>query len=123
MDVFDLFDLTDYTFLQISRGGVLGNVIIAETSATGVFKLRSQIVRGENTEGKESNATLHVRPDEAFLTTNDNNLVGHGVRINGKDYEIIGQTGGQNYHDGLLEHYTATLQETDFSDYEDSNAS
>lgn len=123
MDVFDLFDLTDYTFLQISRGGVLGNVIIAETSATGVFKLRSQIVRGENTEGKESNATLHIRPDETFLTTNDNNLVGHGVRINGKDYEIIGQTGGQNYHDGLLEHYTATLQETDFSDYEDSNAS
>jgi len=123
MDVFDLFDLTDYTFLQISRGGVLGNVIIAETSATGVFKLRSQIVRGENTEGKESNATLHIRPDETFLTTNDNNLVGHGVRINGKDYEIIGQTGGQNYHDGLLEHYIATLQETDFSDYEDSNAS
>lgn len=123
MDVFDLFDLTDYTFLQISRGGVLGNVIIAETSATGVFKLRSQIVRGENTEGKESNATLHIRPDETFLTTNDNNLVGHGVRINERDYEIIGQTGGQNYHDGLLEHYTATLQETDFSDYEDSNAS
>ena len=118
MDVFDLFDLTDYTFLQISRGGVLGNVIIAETSATGVFKLRSQMVRDENSETKESNATLHIRPDETFLTTNDNNLVGHGVRINGKDYEIIGQTGGQNYHDGVMEHYTATLQETDYSDFE-----
>jgi len=116
IEIFDVFDLSDYTFLQISRGGVTGNVISDSIAATGVFKLRSQMVRGENAETKESNATLHIRPDESFLATNDNNLVGHGVTVQGKDYEIVGQTGGQNYHNGVLEHYTATLQESDFSD-------
>lgn len=115
--VFDVFDLTDYTFLQISRGGVAGNTVLSSTLAEGVFKLRSSMVRGENSETKESNATLHVRPDEPFLAVNDTNLVGHGVQVNGKDYEIIGQTGGMNYHDGVMEHYTATLQESDFSDF------
>lgn len=116
MDVFDVFDLTAYTFLEISRGGVTGNVIVSQTSTTGVFKLRSKMVRGENAETKESNATLHIRPDEPFLITTGNNLVGHGVTVNGKDYEIVGQTGGQNFDNGILEHYTATLQETDFED-------
>lgn len=116
MDVFDVFDLTDYTFLEISRGGVEGNMIVSQTTTTGVFKLRSQMVRGENSETKESNATLHIRPDESFLLTTDNNLVGHGVIVNGKDYEIVGQTGGQNFDNGILEHYTATLQEADFED-------
>lgn len=121
MEVFDVFDLTPYVFLQISRGGVAGNVIEGEADATGVFKLRSQMVRGENAETKESSATLHIRPAETFLATNDNNLVGHGVRVGGKDYEIIGQTGGKNFHDGVMEHYTATLQESDFSDFEGSS--
>lgn len=115
--VFDLFDLSDYTFLQISRGGTIGNVIVAQTPATGVFKLRSQFVRGENAETKESNATLHVRDTEPFLATNNNNLVGHGIRVFGKDYEVVGQTGGKNFHSGIMEHYTATLQESDFSDF------
>lgn len=93
-----------------------GNIIEGQTAATGVFKLRSQMVRGENEETKDSNATLHVRPEEPFLATNQNNLVGHGVRVGFKEYEIIGQTGGQNYHNGQLEHYTVTLQETEFAD-------
>lgn len=111
--VFDVFELTDYTFLEVSRGGVAGNLIVSETAATGVFKLRSQIVRGENSETKTSNATLHIKPTESFA----NNLIGHGVTVNNQDYEIIGVTGGMNYHNGILEHYTATLQETDYSDW------
>lgn len=114
MDVFDMFELTPYIFLEISRGGVIGQGVISETEAQGVFKMRSQMVRGENAETKDSNATLHIKPTESFLQTNSN-LVGHGVRINGVEYEIIGVTGGQNYHNGILEHYTATLQETDFN--------
>jgi len=120
-EVFDHFDLTDYTFLFISRGGVAGNVITGQYEADGVFKLRSQLVRGENSETKESNATLHVRSTEPFLEPTSNNLVGHGVIVNGRSYEIIGQTGGQNYHNGVLEHYTATLQDADFSELEESS--
>lgn len=114
-EVFDVFDLTSYTFLQISRGGVSGNTIVGSYSAHGVFKLRSDLVRGENAETKESNATLHIRSTEGFLSGLEGNLVGHGVRVNGKDYEIVGQPGGKNFHSGVMEHYTATLQESDYT--------
>lgn len=121
MEVFDVFDLTDYTFLQIARGGIAGNTIESETDAEGVFKLRSDMVRGENAETKESNATLHVRPTEPFLAALDNNLVGHGIAVFQKTYEVIGQTGGMNFDTGTMEHYTLTLQETEFSDYGESS--
>lgn len=117
VEVFDLFDLTDYTFLEISRGGVAGNTIVASHTATGVYKLRSDMVRGDNSETKDSNATLHIRSTESFLEPLANNLVGHGVLVYDKEYEIIGQTGGKNFHNGVMEHYTATLQETSFADY------
>lgn len=120
-EVFDVFDLTDYTFLEISRGGVAGNVILASYEAVGVFKLRSDFVRGENAETKESNATLHVRPSEPFLTATEGNLVGHGIVCGSKTYEVVGQTGGKNFHTGVMEHYTVTLQESDFSDYEEGS--
>lgn len=120
-DVFDAFALTDYVFLQIVRGGVTGNTIVAATNTAGVFKLRGGFVRGENTENKQSSATLHVRPTESFLAGLNNNLVGHGVRVYGKDYEVTGQTGGMNFDTGTMEHYTATLQETDFSSYEETS--
>lgn len=121
VEIFDVFDLTEYTFLQISRGGVAGNTITGYYETNGVFKLRSDLVRGENAETKESNATLHIRPTESFLTSLEGNLVGHGVVCGGKTYQIVGQTGGKNFHNGVMEHYTATLQEADFSDYGESS--
>lgn len=117
VSVFDVFDLTNYTFLELSRGGVAGNTVVNQYDTTGVYKLRSDIVRGENAETKESNATLHVRSTESFLSGLDNNLVGHGVLVADKQYEIVGQTGGRNYANGVLEHYTATLQETSLSNF------
>lgn len=119
--VFDVMALTPYTFLQIVRGGIEGNTVSDQTEATGVFKFRGQMVRGENAETKESNATLHIRPDEPFIAFNDGNLVGHGVLIEAKTYEIIGATGGQNYDNGVREHYTATLQESQFPDFVESS--
>lgn len=116
--VFDAMDLTSYIFLEIDRGTAEGNKVVEYTEATGVFKLRSAMVRDQNSEAKESNSTLHIRPEESFLASLDNNLVGHGVRVYGKDYEIIGQTGGMNYDNGVMEHYTATLQETEFAEEE-----
>lgn len=113
MTVFEAFQVSSYQFLQISRGTVAGNVISAIYNATGVFKLRSQMVRGENAETKAANATLHVRPTEDFIPANNHNLVGHGIRINNQDYEVIGQTGGTNYQTNVIEHYTLTLQETE----------
>ncbi len=117
MTVFDTFNPTDYTFLVLKRGGVTGNTILASHETSGIFKHRSNMVRGDNSETKDSNATLHIRPEETWLADLSYNLVGHGAQVNGTDYEIIGMTGGQNFDSGVLEHYTATLQETNYSDY------
>jgi hypothetical protein len=113
-NVFDNFELTPYTFLEVTRGGVYGNRITATHSAEGVFKLRSEMVMVNNQEVRRSAATLHVKPDESFISSI---AVGQGIRVEGQDYEIIGQTGGKNYEDGELEHYTLTLQNTDYSEY------
>lgn len=75
------------------------------------------MVMVNNQELKQSAATLHIRPDETFANSN---LVGNGIRVEGQDYEIIGQTGGDDYHFGDREHYTLYLQTTDYSDYEES---
>lgn len=88
-DVFDVFETTPYTYLQISRGGVAGNTITDTYQADGVFKLRTGLIRGDNFENVEQGATLHIRPTESFLSDVPSNR----------------------------EHYTLTLVATDFSNY------
>lgn len=114
MDVFQAFTNSTYTYLTISRGGARGNTITASQDAQGVFKLRNGMVMVNNQESRQSDATLHVRPDETFAT---NDMVGNGIRKDGLDYEIIAQTAGENFDNGVLEHYRLTLQRTDFSEY------
>lgn len=112
--VFDVFEEVPYQFLEVSRGQVYGNVITVTHDATGVFKLRNEMVQVNNQELRQSAATLHIHPDEVFITSID---VGQGIRCQGQDYEIIGQTGGDNFDDGEREHYRLTLQNTDYSGF------
>jgi len=116
MDVFALFVSQPYTFLTISRGTVEGDVITAQTEATGVFKLRTGFTKGDTAETSTSDASLHVRPSESFISANNGNLVGHGIVAEGKSYEVVGQTGGKNFDTGVLEHITLTLQLAEFND-------
>ena len=113
--VFDVNKQTAYKFLIISRGGVYGNVITASYDAFGVFKLRDGKTVSNNQELKQSSSTLHIKPDETFISSLE---IGQGIQIDGNDYEITGLTGGDNYHNGFREHYTATLQVADYADYE-----
>lgn len=119
--VFDVSDLTPYTFLFIKRGTVAGDLIESSAQATGVFKHRTGMTVSSDQETRESSSTLHVRPTESFVVANDGNLIGHGIRVEGRDYAITGQTGGKNYHTGTLEHYRLTLKASDFSDYEEQS--
>lgn len=120
LDVFQAFPelLREYQFLEVSRGGVYGNVITATHTSNGIFKLRNEQVMVNNQELKQSAATLHIRPDETFAS---NDMVGQGIRVEGQDYEIIGQTGGDNYANGVREHYRLTLQNSDYSDFTESS--
>jgi hypothetical protein len=123
--VFDLFEESPYEFLVISRGGVYGNQITVAYDATGVFKLRDSQIQVNNQELRQSAATLHIHPDEPFIAdiTVDGKIlfVGHGIRVAGVDYEIIGDTAGDNYDTGEREHYTLTLQNADFSDFSEES--
>jgi len=87
--VFDVFDSIPYTYLQINRGGVAGNTIVSSHEATGIFKLRTGLLKADNSENVEQGATLKVRPTEPFLS----------------------------HVPGNREHYTLTLNPTDFSDF------
>ena len=113
LTVFDVFDTVTYTFLEISRGGVAGDTIDSETTATGVFKLRNGMNVSNDQETKTSDATLHIRPSETFVSTG---LTGHGIRVDGREYEIIGTTEGANFDTGVVEHYRVTLQERAFTE-------
>lgn len=113
--VFDVFTVSPYTFLEITRGGVHGNTIASTSDAMGVFKLRDGMVSTNNQESHQSDATLHIRSSESFVA---NGLISNGIRHDGQDYEIVGSTGGDNFDTGVREHYRLTLQRADFSDYE-----
>lgn len=115
MTVFDAFTSTEYTFLELARGGALGDTVKTSTEATGVFKERDgQNQFNQNMTTVDSDATLHIRPTEPFLAPLNYNLVGHGVRHQNQDYLIIGQTtgrGGRNFD--IVEHYRVTLKRED----------
>lgn len=115
MEIFDVFDLSTYTFLRINAGGPMGDTITESSPAEGVFKLRDGFSTATNQETRQSDATLHIRATESFISTVGGNLVGHGIRKDGQDYKIIGQTGGDNYDNGVREHYRLTLERKQYS--------
>lgn len=128
MDVFQTFTTTSYTFLELSSGGILGNTVKSQQNATGVFKERNGMTQYlENMETKDSDATLHIRPDEAFLASVGGDTVGHGVRVaknnaSPQNYRIIGQVEGYNFHSGVLEFYRLTLKAESLADYTDGSS-
>lgn len=112
--VFDIFETTTYTFLTVKRGGVYGNSITESQPAQGVFKHRDGMVQVDNRESFQSDATLHVKPTESFIAAVGGNMVGHGIRKDGQDYKIVGQTAGDNFATNVREHYRLTLQRTKY---------
>jgi hypothetical protein len=112
--IFDLFQTTDYTFLQLDSG-VGGNKIVEEYEANGVVKLRDGMVQEDNVEAFESTSTVHIRPSEPFVATLGGNMVGHGVRVEKdnhepENYRIIGQVEGYDFDLGQLDFYRVTLK-------------
>lgn len=122
MDVFSNFASTPYEFLQLNRGGILGDTIESVTEATGIFKERDgRVPFNANQDTESSDATLHIRPSEPFLAVLNNNLVGHGIRHQDQDYLIIGQTTGRGGTDfGTIEHYRLLLRRESLSESDES---
>jgi len=112
MTVFDAFKQITYTYLVVSRGEVYGNRILSETDHLGVFKIRSGMTAVNGRETRESSATLHIHPEDI---ANGDEIVGNGIRYAGKDYAIVGMTEGRNFDTNEIEHYTATLERTDYA--------
>lgn len=123
MDYFSLFDTQDYTFLQFDSTAE-GNVIVNETAATGVIRLRDGMSQDGFTENygaqtRQLSPTIHIRPSEPFVATLDGKLIGHGVRILNHagepiNYRIIGCSEAPDYEqDNVIEFYRCTLKRED----------
>lgn len=116
MDIWTTTSTTSYTFLKLSQGGVRGNKSAQSFSATGIFKERNgMVVNQTNLEAVKSDATIHIRPDEAFLAAVGGNTVGHGIRAskNGapaQDYRVIGQVEGYDFVLNRVAFYRLTLK-------------
>lgn len=103
--VFDVFREEEFDYLTIERGTVRGNIISSEQTLRGVVKLREGMIQGTQ-ELAQSSATIHAHPED-FSSVDE--PVGNAVRFNGLTYRISGVTGGKNFDNGQMEHYTLTL--------------
>ncbi|MBP5724225.1 MAG: hypothetical protein J6X18_11730 [Bacteroidales bacterium] len=119
MTVFDVFQETPYTYLEISRGEVFGNIITKETEHMGIFKQRESQETLNNIELFQSSATLHVHPEDY---ENYADIIGNGIRFEGVDYEITNMTRGTNFDNGQIEHLTFTLQRASFSEPQEAES-
>lgn len=119
--MFDLFPeaVIPCTFLELHQGGILGNTVASEHEFGGILKERKGMSANQNMELKESTSTLHIRPDEPFISQ-VGSLVGHGVRItkNGvtETYRIVGQPDGLDFDTGATEFYRVTLKAESLAD-------
>lgn len=86
--VFDVFDLSDYTFYELERGTITGNTIVDTYEAMGVFKLRSGLIRGEKSENVEQGATLHIRPTEPFVEPQGTNREHITLTLNPSKFDL-----------------------------------
>jgi len=90
--VFDVFDLSEYTFYELERDGVTGLNIVDSTTANGVFKLRSGLVRASNSENVEQGATLHIRPTESFVEAHTPNREHYTLTLNPTNFSYSGES-------------------------------
>lgn len=111
--VFTVFRETEYEYLTLNRGTVFGNTISESKTLKGVFKERKGYTRdGNNMETLGADQpTLHAHPEDF---ANDDVIVGNGVRVGDKQYEITGITYGKNFSDGIVEHIRMTLREANY---------
>lgn len=112
MTVFELFSETKYEFLEIERGTVYGNRIVSVVGEfDGVFREKSGMRRGSNGEVFAESSKLYAKPNDL-----PENIVGCGVRVSGKVYEITSVVEGKNFDSGEVEHLVLTLERTEFNE-------
>ena len=121
MDIFTLFTNTNYTFLKLAPK-VQGNTVASEYEAQGVFKLRDGTTNSDGMEQRTGNASLHIRPDETFVTELGGVLNGHGVAVDGISYRITGLAEGKDFDTGIVEFYLADLKRERLSEWGTSEA-
>lgn len=91
-EVFDVFDLSSYTFLEIENNTITGDKILNEYEAYGVFKLLTGLVRNANAENVEQGATLHIRPTEPFVEAHTPNREHYTLTLVPSDFVYEGSS-------------------------------
>lgn len=104
--LFDAFPQIKMEY-QVVKEGIYGRAVEHSKPVLGVFKERDGQVSVGNAEVATSAATAHLHPQDFEP---GEILTGNGLRVNGVDYRIIGQTVGRNFQTGEDEHITLTLE-------------
>lgn len=104
--LFDVFPQIAMEY-QTVKSGIYGRTVESTKAIRGIFKQRDGQVSFGNAEVATSSATAHVHPEDF---EDGEILTGNGLRVNGVDYQIIGQTVGRNFETGVDEHITLTLE-------------
>lgn len=132
-DVFDLFpeSIRTYTFFELNTGGIFGNTVKRSFDFDGILKERKGMTVNNNMETVESSTTLHIKPDQAFISTlaqyAELGFVGCGIEAthNGvtKTYRITGYPDGRNFDTGETEFYRLTVKEEKLAEFDNASSS
>lgn len=100
MNVFKLWKTSPYTFMVV-QNTALGSEVVEEFDTTGVVKLRDQMQQDQNMEYRQSDSTIYVRPNEAFIEQVGGSLIGHGIRVakdnyDAREFRIVSQSKGDD---------------------------
>lgn len=110
MTVFDLFAEQTVELLKIDRAGLRGNKVVAKYPRMGVL-IESRSKTSENyADVAKSSSKLFLRPADLP----DGEILDWGVRIGGRDYEIVNVETGRNFDTNEIEHYLLSLTAVDY---------
>jgi len=117
---FHIFKTQPYDYLEISRGGVRGNIIKSRRTLMGIFKDRDGMTKSGNVEAYKADARIHVKPED-FDVTSPKELIGNGIKINNQTYSIDNASSGTNFETGEIEHYSLDLTLAKFVEVENDS--
>lgn len=104
--MFDLFTSSPFIYQKLTRGGVYGVRVVESTQCNGIVKVREGMT-GDVVENPDTDATIHIKPMDARKF---GDMVGNGVVIDGRSYDITGMVEGKDFDTGVVEFYRLTLK-------------
>lgn len=106
------FDVETFVLFETKRGTVRGTVKSSGEIHRGIFIANGGAVLSTIPSTTNTAPKLYVMNEDPFTSAA---VVGRGVLIRDRAYDIIGWAEGRNRHNGAIQHYELTLSEVDYA--------